>query len=99
MSLWANSGQFIGSAGFEPFGFRRGLQDPKSGRFLSPEEAVREGYVLAGTVDTVTRGLEANLKRQQVDWIFCYTYNALIPHPTLLKSNECFHTEIMPRFA
>ena len=39
------------------------------------------------------------MKRQQVDWIFCYTYNALIPHATLLKSIERFHTEVMPRFA
>jgi hypothetical protein len=55
--------------------------------------------VLAGTVDTVIRGIEANLKRQQVDWLFCYTYNALIPHPTLMRSIERFATEIMPRFA
>jgi hypothetical protein len=55
--------------------------------------------VLAGTVDTVTRGIEANLKRQQVDWIFYYTYNALIPHETSMKSIERFWTEVMPRFA
>lgn len=99
MQLWANSGQFTGRAWFEPFGFRRGLQDPKTGQFPTPEEAIKEGYVLAGTVDTVIRGIEANLKRQQVDWIFCYTYNALIPHATLMKSIECFWTEVMPRFA
>ena len=29
MALWANSGQFTGNAWFEPFGFRRGLQDPR----------------------------------------------------------------------
>ena len=55
--------------------------------------------MLAGTVDTVTRGIEANLKRQQVDWIFCYTYNALIPHATLMTSIERFWTKVMPRFA
>ena len=43
---------------------------------MTPEEAVREGYILAGTVDTVIRGLEANMRRQNVDWLFCYTYNA-----------------------
>jgi hypothetical protein len=60
---------------------------------------VREGYILAGTVDTVIRGVEANMKRQNVDWVFCYTYNSLIPHAKLMKSIERFYTEVMPRFA
>jgi alkanesulfonate monooxygenase SsuD/methylene tetrahydromethanopterin reductase-like flavin-dependent oxidoreductase (luciferase family) len=99
VALWRNSGQFTGRAWFEPFGFRRGLQDPATGAYLSPEDAIREGYVLAGTVDTVIRGLEANMKRQNVDWVFCYTYNSLIPHAVLMKSIEQFWTRVMPRFA
>ena len=39
-----------------------------------------QGYSLVGTVDTVRRGVEANMKRQNVDWVFCYTYNSLVPH-------------------
>jgi hypothetical protein len=74
------------------------MQDPKSGAFLTPEEAVREGYVLAGSVDTVIRGMEANMRRQKVDWIFCYTYNALVPHAKLMRSIERFYAEVMPRF-
>jgi hypothetical protein len=66
---------------------------------LSPEDAIKEGYVLAGTVDTVIRGIEANMKRQTVDWIFCYTYNSLVPHPILMKSIEQFWTKVMPRFS
>ena len=85
MALWRDSGQFTGRAWFEPFGFRRGLRDPKTGGYLSPEDAIEKGYVLAGSVDTVIRGIEANMKRQTVDWIFCYTYNSLVPHPVLMK--------------
>jgi alkanesulfonate monooxygenase SsuD/methylene tetrahydromethanopterin reductase-like flavin-dependent oxidoreductase (luciferase family) len=99
MALWRDSGQFSGRAWFEPFGFRRGMQDPKTGEFLTPEQAVQEGYILAGSIDTVIRGVEANMKRQNVDWVFCYTYNSLIPHPKLMKSIERFYTEVMPRFA
>ena len=99
MALWRDSGQFTGRAWFEPFGFRRGLQDPKTGGYLTPEEVVQQGYALVGTVDTVMRGIEANMKRQDVQWIFCYTYNSLIPHPILMKSIERFWTEVMPRFA
>ena len=99
MALWADSGQFSGRAWFEPFGFRRGLQDPKSGEFPTAADVIKQGWALVGTVDTVIRGLEANLTRQAVDWLFCYTYNGLIPHPTLMKSIERFWTDVMPRFA
>ena len=95
----ARLGQFSGRAWFEPFGFRRGMQDPKTGSFLTPEEAVKQGYILAGSIDSVIRGVEANMSRQNVEWIFCYTYNSLIPHPKLLKSIERFYTEVMPRFS
>jgi hypothetical protein len=66
---------------------------------MTSEESVRDGYSLAGTVDTVIRGLEANMRRQNVDWLFCYTYNALIPHAKLMQSIETFWTKVMPRFA
>ena len=99
LALWRDSGQFTGRAWFEPFGFRKGMQDPKTGAFLTPEEAVERGYILAGTVETVIRGVEANMRRQAVDWIFCYTYNGLIPHEKLMSSIEAFATQVMPRFA
>jgi alkanesulfonate monooxygenase SsuD/methylene tetrahydromethanopterin reductase-like flavin-dependent oxidoreductase (luciferase family) len=98
LALWRDSGQFTGRAWFEPFGFRKGMQDPGTGAFLTPEEAVERGYILAGTVDTVIRGVEANMRRQAVDWVFCYTYNGLIPHGKLMRSIEAFATKVMPRF-
>ena len=59
---------------------------------------IAQGYAYVGTVDTVLRGMEAQQKRQPVDWVFCYTYNSLIPHPILMKSIETFWTKVMPRF-
>jgi hypothetical protein len=29
-----------------------------------------------------------DMKRQPVDWLSCYTYNALVPHSKLMKSTE-----------
>lgn len=98
MRLWQDSGQFSGRAWFEPFGFRKGMADPKTGRFPTPEEVIAEGYAYVGTVDTVLRGMEVQQKRQPVDWVFCYTYNSLVPHPVLMKSIESFWTKVMPRF-
>ena len=99
MALWEDSGRFSGKAWFEPFGFRRGLMDPVTKNFATAQESIDLGYALVGTVDTVTRALEANMKRQPVDWLFCYTYNSLVPHAILMKSIERFWTEVMPRVA
>jgi len=99
MALWADSGQFSGKAWFEPFGFRKGLQDPVTGTFPSPEEIIADGYAYVGTVDTVLRAMEKSQRRQPVDWTFCYTYNNLVPHDVLMRSIEAFWTKVMPRFA
>ena len=78
--LWVDSATFAGNAWFVPFGFRRGMLDPKTGEAPSTEEAIAKGYALVGTVDTVTRSLEALKKKLPVNWIFGWTHNTLVPH-------------------
>jgi alkanesulfonate monooxygenase SsuD/methylene tetrahydromethanopterin reductase-like flavin-dependent oxidoreductase (luciferase family) len=95
--LWKDSGIFSGRAWFEPFGFRKGVMDPVTGEAPGAEEAVALGYALVGTVDTVTRTLERIKARLPVDWLFCYTYNGLVPHGVLMKSIERFWTQVMPK--
>ena len=99
MALWRDSGQFTGRAWFEPFGFRKGMVDPATGKVPTPEEVIAQGYAYVGTVDTVLRAMETAQKRQPVDWTFCYTYNGLVPHAVLMRSIERFWTQVMPRFA
>ncbi|MGH8431191.1 MAG: LLM class flavin-dependent oxidoreductase, partial [Solimonas sp.] len=67
LALWRDSGQFSGRAWFEPFGFRRGMQDPKTGKYPTAEEIIAMGYAYVGTVDTVLRAMETQQKRQPVD--------------------------------
>ena len=74
------------------------MQDPKTGKFPTSEEVIAMGYAYVGTVDTVLLAMETQQKRQPVDWVFCYTYNSLVPHPILMKSIETFWTKVMPRF-
>jgi len=98
IALWRDSGVFSGRAWFEPFGFRRGIFDPETG--LPPatlQESIEKGYALVGTVDTVTRTLEKLRRRLPLEWVFCYTYNSLVPHAVLMKTIERFWTEVMPR--
>jgi alkanesulfonate monooxygenase SsuD/methylene tetrahydromethanopterin reductase-like flavin-dependent oxidoreductase (luciferase family) len=97
IQLWADSGTFTGNAWFVPFGFRKGMLDPKTGEAPSPMEAIKQGYALVGTVDTVTRSLEALKKKVPVNWIFGWTHNMLVPHAKLMKSIELFKTKVLPR--
>ncbi|QQS12402.1 MAG: LLM class flavin-dependent oxidoreductase [Rhodospirillales bacterium] len=99
VALWKDSATFTGNAWFVPFGFRKGMIDPKTGNAPAPEEAIANGYAFVGTVDSVTRLLENTKKRLPVNWIFAWTYNALIPHAKLMKSLELFHTKVLPRVA
>jgi alkanesulfonate monooxygenase SsuD/methylene tetrahydromethanopterin reductase-like flavin-dependent oxidoreductase (luciferase family) len=98
-ALWKDSSVFAGRAWFEPFGFRQGLIDPVTGAAPSAEESLALGYALVGTVDTVTRHLERIRRRVPLDWLFCWTFNSLVPHSVLMKSIERFWTEVMPRVA
>jgi alkanesulfonate monooxygenase SsuD/methylene tetrahydromethanopterin reductase-like flavin-dependent oxidoreductase (luciferase family) len=94
IALWRDSGVFSGRAWFEPFGFRRGIYDPETG--LPPatlQESIEKGYALVGAVDTVTRTLEKLRRRLPLEWVFCYTYNSLVPHAVLMKTIERFWTE------
>jgi alkanesulfonate monooxygenase SsuD/methylene tetrahydromethanopterin reductase-like flavin-dependent oxidoreductase (luciferase family) len=95
--MWADSATFAGNAWFVPFGFRRGMLDPKTGEAPSAEEAIAKGYALVGTVATVTRSLEALKKKLPVNWIFGWTHNTLVPHAKLMRSIERFYTEVLPR--
>ena len=62
-------------------------------------ESIEKGYALVGTADTVTRTLEKLRRRLPIEWVFCYTYNSLVPHDVLMKTIERFWTEVMPRVA
>ena len=96
MAIWHNSGAFCGAAWFEPFGFSKGLADPDTG--VVPD-LLAESLLLVGSVDTVTRQLEALLRRLPAQWIFAWTYNGLIAHAALLRSIETFWTKVLSRFA
>ena len=83
----------------KPFNKRETSVDPKTGEAPTPQEAIAQGYALVGTVDTVTRSLEALKKKLPVDWIFGWTHNMLVPHATMLRSIEEFQTKVLPRLA
>jgi alkanesulfonate monooxygenase SsuD/methylene tetrahydromethanopterin reductase-like flavin-dependent oxidoreductase (luciferase family) len=95
IALWGDSGAFCGAAWFAPFGFAKGLADPVTG--AAPDDLFADGLALVGTVDTVTRQLEALLARLPARWLFAWTYNGLVPHERLMHSIEAFATKVLPR--
>jgi alkanesulfonate monooxygenase SsuD/methylene tetrahydromethanopterin reductase-like flavin-dependent oxidoreductase (luciferase family) len=94
LALWHDSGIYCGAAWFEPFGFARGLADPDTGE---APDLLSNHLALVGSVDTVCRQLEGLLHRLPARWLFAWTYNALIPHPKLMRSIELFATQVLPR--
>ena len=54
-ALWKQSGYFVGREWFAPFGFAKGMDDPKTGE---TPDLFDNSLALVGSVDTVTRQLE-----------------------------------------
>ena len=95
-ALWRDSGYFCGREWFEPFGFSKGMEDPKTGE---TPDLWENSLALVGSVDTVTRQLERLVKRLPIRWIFAWMYNGLLPHDRLMKIMELFWTKVLPRVA
>jgi alkanesulfonate monooxygenase SsuD/methylene tetrahydromethanopterin reductase-like flavin-dependent oxidoreductase (luciferase family) len=96
--LWAREAGFAHEMWFAPFGFGEGLIPPGGGEPVRPREMFELGMALVGSVDTVTRQLEAMLAHDQVQWLFAWQFNGLIPHETLMRSLELFATKVLPNF-
>jgi alkanesulfonate monooxygenase SsuD/methylene tetrahydromethanopterin reductase-like flavin-dependent oxidoreductase (luciferase family) len=92
--IWRHSGYFCGREWFEPFGFSKGMEDPKTHEM---PDLFDNSLALVGTVDTVTRQLERLLKRLPVKWLFAWMYNGLTPHAQLMRTMELFWTKVLPR--
>ncbi len=94
LALWGDGGVFCGRMWFEPFGFSKGMEDPRTGEH---PDVRGSGLALVGTVDSVTRQLEGLMSRLPVKWLFAWMYNGLVPHANLMKSIELFATKVLPR--
>jgi alkanesulfonate monooxygenase SsuD/methylene tetrahydromethanopterin reductase-like flavin-dependent oxidoreductase (luciferase family) len=95
-ALWRDSGYFCGKEWFDPFGFSKGMVDPKTGE---TPDLWENSLALVGTVDTVTRQLERLVKRLPIKWIFAWMYNGLLPNDCIMKTLELFATKVLPRFS
>ena len=98
LTLWANSGAFVGGAWFGPFGFAAAIPEPgESPEDITPEVLLERGLVLVGSADTVTRLLERIRERLPLRYLLAWQYISLIPNDALKRSIELFATKVLPR--
>ena len=83
---------------FAPFGFDRGTLDPDTGEEFDGDY-LGEGLAMVGTVDSVTRQLEALRARIPVEWVFTWQYNGLVSDAQNKLSIERWANEVVPRVA
>ncbi|HWO93879.1 MAG TPA: LLM class flavin-dependent oxidoreductase, partial [Dehalococcoidia bacterium] len=99
LALYVNGAPFVNQNWFAPFGFGQGIEAPGEKREdLTLEKMLERGHLLVGTVDSVTRQLEALMKRAPVYHIMAYQYIGLTPHEAQMKSIELFGSKVLPRF-
>ncbi len=94
--IWRDGPVFCGANWFAPFGFDRGMNHPDTGAEYEGDR-FGEGLALVGTVDTVTRQLDALRSRLPVEWVFVWNYNGLVPDARIRHSLEAWATVVVPR--
>jgi alkanesulfonate monooxygenase SsuD/methylene tetrahydromethanopterin reductase-like flavin-dependent oxidoreductase (luciferase family) len=87
-------GRFAALRGSSPSASRAASVDLRTGEGA---DLVAESLLLVGSPDTVTRQLERLIARLPFEWLFCWTYNALIPHAALMHSIDLFHRRVLAR--
>ena len=96
--IWSSGPKFCGATWFAPFGFDKGTNDPDTGAEFAGD-FLGEGLAMVGTVDTVTRQLEALRARIPVEWVFTWQYNGLVDDAQNRRSIERWATDVVPRVA
>jgi len=95
------SGCFIWTTFFEPFGFNAALGRPGENYKDIPntfESMVERGLTICGSPDTVSRKLEALFKVLPAEYFWAFMYNELIPQKAMMRSFELLTTKVFPRF-
>jgi alkanesulfonate monooxygenase SsuD/methylene tetrahydromethanopterin reductase-like flavin-dependent oxidoreductase (luciferase family) len=97
-----NSGCFIWTTFFEPFGFNAAIARPGEHYKDVPntfEAMVERGLTLCGSPDTVSRKLEALFKDLPAEYFWIYLYNELVPQKAAMRTLELLTTKVLPRFS
>lgn len=101
MALGRESGCFIWTKFFEPFGFNAALMRVDEDYRTIPntfESMVERGLTICGSPDTVSRKFEAIFKKLPAEYFWLYTYNELVPHKNVMRNFELLTEKVLPNF-
>jgi alkanesulfonate monooxygenase SsuD/methylene tetrahydromethanopterin reductase-like flavin-dependent oxidoreductase (luciferase family) len=101
LELARNSGSFIWTTFFEPFGFNAALMRPGEDPASIPntfESMVERGLTIAGSPDTVCRAFEKLFKQFPAEFFWNYVYNEMLPHAASMRSHELLTEKVWPKF-
>lgn len=101
MAIGRESGCFIWTKFFEPFGFNAAIARPGENYKEVPntfESMVERGLTICGSPDTVSRKLEKLFKDLPAEYFWVYLYNELVPQKAALRTLELLTTKVLPRF-
>ena len=102
MALGKESGCFIWTKFFEPFGFNAALMRLDEDYNTIPntfESMVERGLTICGSPDTVNRTFEELFKKLPAEYFWLYTYNELVPHKASMRSFELLTDKVLPNFS
>ena len=101
LELARNSGCFIWTTFFEPFGFNAALMRPGEDPASIPntfESMIERGLTIAGSPDTVCRAFEKLFKEFPAEFFWNYVYNEMLPHAASMRSHELLTEKVWPHF-
>jgi alkanesulfonate monooxygenase SsuD/methylene tetrahydromethanopterin reductase-like flavin-dependent oxidoreductase (luciferase family) len=102
MALGRESGCFIWTKFFEPFGFNAALVKPGEDYKKIPntfESMCERGLTICGSPDTVARKFERILKQLPAEYFWLYVYNELVPQKAMMRSFELLTKKVLPNFS
>lgn len=101
LQLGKESGCFIWTKFFEPFGFNAALMRMDEDYNTIPntfESMLERGLTICGSPDTVNRTFEKLFKELPAEYFWLYTYNELVPQKASMRSFELLTDKVLPNF-
>jgi alkanesulfonate monooxygenase SsuD/methylene tetrahydromethanopterin reductase-like flavin-dependent oxidoreductase (luciferase family) len=87
--------QWLGGYGFNEAFRLPGETTPVPNDFETTQRG--HGFILAGTPDQVLRRLEPFVEQYNVEELFSWIFNGVMPHTAVMKSMELYAEKVVPR--
>lgn len=101
-ALGVNGSSQVWHPFFGPFGFNAALANDGEDYRTIPEtfeSQVERGLTICGSPDTVSRKLEELLRELPAEYLFCFTFNEVVPQKAMMRHFELLTEKVLPNFS